>query len=425
VEKNMSELALDSVTRTLMRFEDLSHLDGPELRLLASEVTVREAAPGDCVLPIGSEDRRLLFLVEGGLELTAEDGARHVVRHTDRAAAAPICRLRPSRYQVTARTFCQYILIDEALIERLGQAGIVSNIHVEESGFGLDFDSDEEPMSHPVVFSLLDDINRRTVLLPLQNQLAISVGRALETCGDDGERMSYYIGLCPVLASKVICAAVRRVGRERSIGGLREAVAVLGADRAYALVIRSILSESLRARQRRSRRLVYRWWKQSIRVAAASRAIARISERFDPEYAYLVGLQHALGEGVLLCYADRHGDLRMDAELASAIAKSRAHMGRVLTMLWNLPDDIVAANGAYRNWQHREGDETGYVDIATAALWFALVEAEDDDRPSTAEQLSAFRRLGLDGASDDFLLSVREATARSVYAAKAQLAAFD
>lgn len=421
----MSELALDSVARTLMRFEDLSHLDAPELRLLASEVTVRDAAPGDCVLPIGSEDRRLLFLVDGELELMAEDGARHVVRHTDRAATAPICRLRPSRYQVTARTYSQYILIEGSMIERLGQAALVNNIHVEESGFGIEHDSDEQPMSHPVVFGLLDDINRRTVLLPLQNQLAISIGRALATCGGDVERMAGYIGLCPVLTSKVVCAAVRRGGREQRIDGLRDAITLLGSDRTFALVIRGILTESLRARHRRTHRLVYRWWKQSIRVAAGSRAIARISERFDPERAALVGLQQALGEGVLLCYADRHGDLRRDPELAGAIAKSRAHMGRVLTMLWNLPEEIVAANGAYRSWLYQEGDEADYVDIANAALWFALVEAEDKDRPARPEQLAAFRRLGLDGASEEFLQGVRDATAQAVYAAKVQLAAFD
>lgn len=421
----MSDLALDSVAKALTRFENLSQLEGRELRLLASEITVRDATPGSCVLPIGSEDRRLLFLVDGEFELMAEDGARHLVRHADRAARAPICRLRPSRYQVTAKTYCQYILIENDVIERVSHAAGGNTIQVEESGFGIGFDSEERAMSHPVVFDLLDDINRRSVLLPMQSQLVISLGRALETCGDDVARIADYVGLCPVLSSKVICASVRRAARDRPIAGLREAVTLLGAERTFALVVRSILGESMRARQGWTRRLVYRWWKQCVRVAAASRAIARISERFDPDYAALVGLHQALGEGVLLCYADRHGDVRQDAALAGAIAKSRAHMGRVLTMLWNLPDEIVAANGAYRNWQFDEGDEAGYVDIATAALWYALGEAEDVDRPTSTGQIPAFARLGLDTASDEFIASVHQATAFAVTSAKAQLARFD
>ena len=46
-------------------------------------------------LELGSDDARLLYLVEGELELLAIDGALRRVRHTDTAASGPVSRLRP------------------------------------------------------------------------------------------------------------------------------------------------------------------------------------------------------------------------------------------------------------------------------------------------------------------------------------------
>ena len=63
-----------SINSALRRLARLSSLDEQQLTELARAADMRRVRPGSCVLELGSEDTRLLFLLKGELELVAEDG---------------------------------------------------------------------------------------------------------------------------------------------------------------------------------------------------------------------------------------------------------------------------------------------------------------------------------------------------------------
>ena len=108
----------DALDIALRRFDPLSGLDDQQLHMLAGEVEVQTAAPGTELLALGSNDSRLLFLLEGELRLVAGDGAAHVVGDRDPAAMGPVSRLRPSRYAVSAQTVVHYLMIETHLLDR-------------------------------------------------------------------------------------------------------------------------------------------------------------------------------------------------------------------------------------------------------------------------------------------------------------------
>ena len=90
-----STIAIDAALRH--RLDTVAGLDEVQLNELAQLVgEVLQAPRGTCLLSLGSKDTRVLFLLEGELELAeAADGAGHlVVCHTD-AAALGVSRLRP------------------------------------------------------------------------------------------------------------------------------------------------------------------------------------------------------------------------------------------------------------------------------------------------------------------------------------------
>ena len=100
---------------------------------------------------------------------------------------------------------------------------------------------------------------------------------------------------------------------------MREAVIELGAEQTYALAVNCVLRETLRTESAVVEQRMLSWWERSVRVAAICRVLARMSERFDPEFAALVGLLHGIAEPVMLAYADRHPDLGDPAALENVL----------------------------------------------------------------------------------------------------------
>lgn len=420
----MSDGNSDNVKLALRRFDHLSDLGDEQILELAQQVSVNQARAGTCLLEIGSREKRLLYLVEGEVELLAEDGARRLIRHTDAAAMAPVARLRPSRYRVLARSHVSYLLIDHEIVDRLAREERIDAMRVTEADISIDSDSADDPASHPLMFDVFEDINRGVILLPSEGDIAIRVGRALQNADDDVTRMSEILSICPVIALKVVRAAIQLSPGKRPVRSVRDAVILLGADKVVELGVQSVLRESLRSHARATRDHMNHWWEMTVRVAAACTAIARISERFDPELAALIGLSHSFGEAVLLQYVERHGDIDSDPALARAVAYNRAQVGRILAVLWDLPRELLEATTQADNWYHDDNAEASYIDILLVARWFAHSSIGDYVDLPRIGTMPAFDRIGIKSASDEFQRSVELAASQAVSRARAVISVY-
>ena len=421
----MSERDSDNVRLALQRFHHLSELGDEQILELAEQVSVNQARPGACLLEFGSLENRLLYLVEGEVELLAEDGERRIIRHTDAAAMAPVARLRPSRYRVLARSRVSYLLIDHEIVDRLAREERIDAMRVNEADISIDGDSADDPASHPLMFDVLEDINRGVILLPSEGDIAIRVGRALQGADDDVARMTEILSVCPVIALKVVRAAILDSPRSRPVRSVRDAVIALGADRVVELAVKSVLRESLRSHADATRDHMNHWWGMTVRVAAASSAIARISERFDPELAALIGLSHSFGEAVLLQYVERHGDIDQDPALDKAVSCNRAQVGRILAVLWDLPRELLEATTQADNWFYEDHQaEASYIDILLVARWFAHSSIGDYDDLPRIGTMPAFDRIGIKSASNEFQRSIELAASQAVSRAKAVIAVY-
>ena len=139
------------------------------------------------------------------------------------------------------------------------------------------------------------------------------------------------------------------------------------------------------------------------------KVLARTSERFDPEYAGLIGLLHSIAEPVLLGYADRHSDLRDAATLDNVVHENRAQLARILLVLWGLPREVVDAATLCNHWAYEQPRDADYTDILLVAQWHALIGGPRSRRIPSIEEIPAFRRLGLQGASPELSLKIVEA----------------
>lgn len=406
----------DPIHDALSRFDRLAPLGDREADSLASDISLLQAAAGEQLLALGSDDTRQLFLIEGELELIAGDGARHRVRDFDPAARSPVSRLRPSRYRVRALTAARYLLVEQRLLdgceEPAGQPGML----VEESyPVGEISELIDDSATHPIMFDILDDFNHGRIVVPSDPTISARVGAALGAAGDDVERLASVLVLCPVLALKTIRTVMAANQKDpKPVRSVRQAVEMLGAENVYALAANCVLRESLRTTTPRIAERMHEWWQRTQRVAAISAVLARLSERFDPDFASLVGLLHAIAEPVVLGYVGRHRDLSDPVALENVVHDNRGELGRMLTTHWGLPRAVCEAATLCNHWEYDHPGTADYTDISLVAQWHATLGASNRRRRPGAGRIPAFRRLGLDDAAPEVSLRIIEAADNAI-----------
>ena len=405
-----------TISAALRRFERLSDLEEHRLAELAHEVRLENAAPGACVLELGSKDDRQLFLIEGELLLVAGDGAKRIIRHTDTAARGPVCRLRPSRYHVTAHTRVRYVFVEQSLLDTYLEPALTQSVMVEESFLVSGPDElIDDSATHAVMFDVFDDLNNGRVVLPSDPQIAIRVGRSLAEFGNRIIPLANALSICPALTLKVVRAAKRARPGGSAIHSVKQAVQRLGTEETLALTVKCVLRESLRTESEVVRYRLRDWWERSMRVSAISTVLARMSERFNPEYAGLIGLLHGIAEPVLLGYADRHPDLTDSNALDNVVHDNRAELGRILLTMWGLPREVIDAAAHCNRWGYEgQGGEADYTDINLVAQWYALNGDHPRRRRVAIEKTPAFRRLGLQSASPELGQKIVEAAEQAI-----------
>jgi len=402
-------LGNNTINAALRRFERLEDLDERQLTELAQEADMRHAGPGGCVLELGSKDPRLLFLLEGELELIAEDGAVRLVRHTDVAARGPVCRLRPSRYRVTARTDVDYMLVEQDLLDSYSGQGTASAVMVEESYLVSEPNElIDDSATHPLMFDVFDDLNHGRIVVPSDPDVAVRVGRSLLASGTNNARLAEILSICPALSLKVLRAAKAARPDRVAVHNTKQAIDQLGPEQTRDLTVNCVLRESLRTKSEVVRDRMHAWWERTIRVSAISVVLARMSERFDPEYAALIGLLHSIAEPVLLGCADRHPDLADSTALDNVVHHNRAELGRILLSMWGLPREVVDAAARCNQWSYDSSAAADYTDIILVAQWHATIGDSRSRRIPAIEKIPAFQRLGLHSASPELGIKIVE-----------------
>lgn len=411
----MPQTDREPISEALRRFQPLALLNPAQIDEIADHVQLLKAARATCLMEIGSHEPRLLFLLEGELELIADDGASHRVRHDDPAAGGPICKLRPSRYRVTAVSEIRYLWVDQDALQQVGGWPIGGAMLVEETLLqSSDSDLIDDNASHPVMFDVLDDLNQGRIMVPSDPEVAARVGNALRRLGDDDKLITEMLSVCPALTLKTIRRARDADPERRQVRSCRQAVEQLGAERVFDLAAHCVLRESLRSTSEAARLRMHQWWQQTIRVAAISRVLAGMSERFDPEFSRLIALMHSIGEPVLLQHAHRHADLDDPPLLDDVLQANRAELGRILLSYWDLPRTVIEGAAMCNKYEYQHPGEADYLDILLVAQWHAAIGRDTRRRLPSLEAVPAAAKLGLAEPSPRLSLKILDAADSAV-----------
>lgn len=378
----------------LRRFHPLAELDYPFLLQLAAQLVIEQAAPGKHLLSLGDDEDSLLYLLNGTLMLRAADGNEKTISAEEESTRSPIARLRPSRFEVIAKTQVAYLVVTSDLLapSQSTASPDIGAYHVVE-----EVDKDTEVEGDHIAFQIYEDLKSNKLLLPSLPEVAILVGRAVNEDHADAKHVARVIENDPVITAKLIRVAnsARYAGRA-TISSLPDAITRIGLRNTHSLVITFALRELFRCNSPSLNRLMKDQWDHAREVGAICRVLASNCKTADPETALLAGLMHNIGSVAIITNARDYPGLAENAEgLLDVIGHLKGSVGKMILTHWGFPKALVESAGDDPYRTHEGPCDLG--DLVTVARHH--VDLEAIGRHAADEggvKLPAYRKISLE-----------------------------
>ncbi len=374
----------------LRAFPILEDLGEARLSELAQSLDIQTAKRRTRIIERGSEDDTLYLLLDGTIELVAEDGRKTLIDDSHPNAKTPISQLIPRKYDVIALTAIQYLKLDKALLpEQTRSADSMENeLLVTEQ-------DDNEWAEGQLCFALYEDINTNQLILPTLPDIAMRISRAMRDEVSDAGEIAAIIQTDPAITAKLMRAANSALYAGRlPINTCLAAVVRLGLGTTQKLVLSFSMQELFKSQSKVLQQQMRQALEHSIRISALCYLLARKIDQFDAEEAMLAGLLHDIGVVAILCYAEMFIDPATDGQqIQNAITRFRSQISGMILRQWEFSSEIVDASVEAENWERDPKKPLDYADLIIVAQRYCLgTEAEASGIPAL-EALSSFKKL--------------------------------
>jgi HD-like signal output (HDOD) protein len=379
--------------RRLKEFQPLNRLTDDQLVLLASRAERRSHGPGQRVLERGVRDGLDYFLVAGKVELESVDGRKTVIEAETEKALNPIARLQPRMYEVTAVKSCEFLVVEQDVLNQLLRAAPVAQVEMD-SGEGNDSGESEE---HHLLMEFYAELRSNQLKLPSVPDVAWKVRRTVDKEDSTADQVAIAVSADPAIAAKLVRACNSPLYRGFSdVRNVREAVIRLGMRTTRQLVTVFSMREVFKTRQPTLQKEIEKLWRHSREVAALCWVLADHTTRLNPEEALLAGLLHDIGVVPILVQAEHHVNLFADdTNLQSAISELRADVGTAVLESWSFPPAFIDAVRHAEDWSYESREvEPQLVDVVIVAQLHAMIGSSQNEGLPAFDQVPAYRRLG-------------------------------
>ena len=378
--------------RRLKDFQPLGRLTDDQLVLLASRAERKTYGPGQRVMDRGVRDGSDYFLISGKVELESVDGRKTVIEAQTEKALNPIARLQPRMYDVTAIKPCEFMVIEQDVLNQMLRAAPIAQVEMHSGDSGTD-----ESEEHHLLMEFYSELRSNQVKLPSVPDVAWKVRRVVDKEDSSALEVASAVSADPAMAAKLVRSCNSPLYRGFSdVRNVREAVVRLGMRTTRQLVTVFAMREVFKTRRAALQTEMEQLWRHSREVAALCWVLADHATRIDPEEALLAGLLHDIGIVPVLVQAEHHVNLFADEQnLKHAMAELRADVGCAVLESWEFPKTFVQAVRHAEDW-HYECRESApqLVDIVIVAQLHAMIGSSQNAGLPAFDQVPAWRRLG-------------------------------
>ncbi|WP_339802360.1 HDOD domain-containing protein [uncultured Marinobacter sp.] len=377
----------------LRKFQPLNRLSDDQLVLLVNRAERRVHGPGQKIAERGARDGLDFYLLDGAVELQSADGRKSTVSADTEKSLTAIARLQPRMFDVVAIKSCEFLVVDQAVLNQLLRAAPVTQSEVSGEP-GEDTGSGDE---HSLLMSFYAELRSNQISLPSVPDVAWKVRRLADRDDSTADDIARAITADPSMAAKIVRACNSALYRGFSdVRNVRDGVVRLGVRTTRQLVTVFAMREVFRSRQPELQKAMDELWEYSRNVAALSYVLAESVSGIDPEEALLAGLLHDLGTIPVLVHAEHHPALFADASLLqAAIEELRGDVGAAILENWGFPGGFVEAARHGFDWRYEcPAEQPQLVDVVIVSRLHALISANQSAQVPEFEQVPAYRRLG-------------------------------
>ncbi|MBK1872950.1 MULTISPECIES: HDOD domain-containing protein [Marinobacter] len=378
--------------RRLKEFQPLNRLTDDQLVVLASRAERRTHGPGQRVLERGVRDGLDYFLVTGKVELESVDGRKSVIEAETDQALNPIARLQPRMYDVTAVKPCEFLVVEQDVLNQLLRSAPVAQVEMD-SGESHGGESEE----HHLLMEFYAELRSNQLKLPSVPDVAWKVRRLVDRDDSTADEVATAVSADPAMAAKLVRACNSPLYRGFSdVRNVRETVVRLGMRTTRQLVTVFSMREVFKSRHPSLQKEMEKLWRHSREVAALCWVLADHATRLNPEEALLAGLLHDIGVVPVLVQAEHHVNLFADdTNLKNAISELRADVGTAVLGSWSFPPAFVEAVRHAEDWAYESREaEPQLVDVVIVAQLHAMIGSSQNEGLPAFDEVPAYRRLG-------------------------------
>lgn len=216
---------------------------------------------------------------------------------------------------------------------------------------------------------LLQELRSGKLVLPGLSDIALRVRKIIASDDADISRVSKVVQSDIPLTARMIQVANSPLYRGVvKVDSCHNAISRLGLDVTRDLVTSYELRRVFTSKSSRSRKRMESLWKHSVKVAAISYVLARITPGLLPDRALLCGLIHDIGSLPLMSFLERHPEYDNGEECYLQLAdKCRIELGIEIIKAWRFDDFMQDVITHSENWERDSSAPADYADVVIVA----------------------------------------------------------
>ncbi|MFK5894939.1 MAG: HDOD domain-containing protein [Pseudomonadota bacterium] len=362
------------------------------------------------LLKLGAEHTNIFLLLEGELKLRATDGKEGIIAADSSSAKNSIAQLRPSRYQVSTLTEVKIIVLSEDI---LNQAIAMEDAEeIEIDAISVDEMDNHNEAYDTILFDILSLLHTDKLILPSLPDIALKIRHTVENEDSDADEITKIINMDQSIVTKILKTANSVIYNTsgKKIESVKAAYLRIGSKKLVNLVLSYAMKELFNSDSALIKTKMKEVWQQSVKVAAISSILARLTPGFDPEKALLAGLLHNIGSvAVLNNLGDQHQSMMDSPEIMDNVLYGlQSEVGQTLLEKWEFPDDLVDVVKHSTDWYRDENEDADYSDIINIAQLHAYIGTHLQEKLPNIDETPAFKKLALGQLTPELSLQVLE-----------------
>ncbi len=394
----------------LRRFVPLNEWNREQLELLANNIEIAFAQPGDTLIRLGTSDALSYYLISGKVLLTAEDGKTKMIDTSVDHVETPLSQLLPRKYNVTCESDVEYLCIDNYLIyETVASAAPTGLPNGYEVGIE-EHTSEPRSISNRLALQLEQDLKLDRLNLPSLPEVASKVGRAVEDESSDANTIARIIQSDPAITAKIVKAANSAFyGSQNPVESCTQAVVRLGTRVTHNLVVNYTMRDLFQTKSTLLNRRMHELWAHSTKVASICYVLAKRFKNFSADEAMSIGLLHDIGVAAILNTASNYPELTTDpAAIELAVNELRASFGSRILKTWRFSGEYITAAEEAENWTRKSETGPDYCDILIIAQLHSFVGTKKALSVPPLDKVPALSRLNLGELTPQQSLAILE-----------------